>query len=447
MATYRYPNDFQSPVAGALSNLVSSIASLPGPEERALKQAQLEQIRTATALNQSKIADAQREAAVGGNLAGVFRRVLTPVEETRPTPDTVGPMPEVPVDKRFAQALPDLVGSLPPAQLGQFGALARALAANAPGTTDPTVTRAMLGAGDSYNSTPVGAGQERERKYDAEADKNLRFERAQKYATDRATQAQMAIAERQAVSDERKGRLVYDPKSPTGISWHAPGTSAHGLPGVPPQASQSLATKAEGQLDAMKIFESNLLDFENLAKDNPNSMGFTGDMVRMGSGVASQAGAAASALGLDIAPYIQRGREALAQSGIKVPDATAASQLDTYGVLIPRLAAKAFGESTGAGFSNQDAARYAKAFGESPIANLQNLQARISVVKQMLANDTAVYQSRANKGPSGLGTNVTTPLMPTAPAPAAAPAPVAQPKPVQKWGRDSATGKPVPVGP
>ena len=90
MATYRYPNDFQSPVAGALSNLVSSIASLPGPEERALKQAQLEQIRTATALNQSKIADAQREAAVGGNLAGVFRRVLTPVEETRPTPDTVG---------------------------------------------------------------------------------------------------------------------------------------------------------------------------------------------------------------------------------------------------------------------------------------------------------------------------------------------------------------------
>jgi len=447
VTSYRIPNTYQNPIAGALSNMMSAIASMPGPEERALKQAQLDQIQSTAALNRQKIADANREAAAGGQIADVWKRVLTPVEQPRTGDVPVGPLPEVPVDQRFQQALPDLVRALPPAQFKDLGSLALAIGANTPGTSDQLLTRAGLGDKVAYNSTPIGAAQERDRKMEVEDNKNIRFDKSQRYAADRQAQAAQYAADRQATSAENRPQLFADPNSPTGISIWAPGSGAHLKPGVPPQAASSLATKATGQLDAMKIFESNLADFENLAEKNPNSMGITGDMARMGSGVASQVGSAASALGIDITPVIQKGRQALTAAGIQVPDATAASQLDTYGVLIPRLAAKAFGESTGAGFSNQDAARYAKAFGESPIANIQDLRARIGVVKQMLANDVAVLGARAG-GNAGQGIGTT--LM--APPPAAAPTPSAPPittgaQPVVKYGRDPSTGRPIRLGP
>lgn len=450
MATYRYPNDFQSPIAGALSNLVSSIASMPGPEERALKQAQLQQIQANTDLARSKIADSQREAAFGGNLAGVFRKALTPVEEARPTPDSVGPMPEVPADVRIAKALPDLAGSLPPAQIGQLGGLMLALTANAPGTTDQAVTRAGLGDKVAYNSTPIGAGQERDRKIEQEDRKDVRAQNSAKYAADRAATAQEAIAARAETAAANRPQLFADPNSPTGISIWAPGSGAHMKPGVPPQAATSLQTGAAKQLDALQIFDQNLTDFQNLAAQNQNSMGIAGDTARVLSGVTSQAGALASNFGINLQPVIDKAKAQLAQAGIQVPDATAASQLDTYGKLVPRLAAKAFGESTGAGFSNQDAARYAAAFGESPIANLQDLNARASVVRKMLANDIAVMGARAgNSAPKGLGTTVTAPMAaPATPGagPTSAPAVVPSQSKVQKWGRDS-TGRPIPLGP
>ena len=427
MATYRIPNTYQTPIASALGNLMGAFASLPSPEERALKAAQVEQAQSTAALNRQKITDAQREAAdtaaFGGKLAGAFRKAFTPVEDVRPTPEFVGPIPEVPPDIRARNAAIDLAGSLPEKQIGHLPALFLSLFANAPRTTQGVVERSQIGAGKPYSSTQTAVDNELNRKMEVEDNRNIRFDKSQRYAADRAAQAQMAIAERQADAAERTGRLVYSPDSPTGIAWHAPGTSAHGLPGVPPQAANSLQNKAAERTDALNVFEQNLADFENLAVTHPNAMGFSGDVARIGSGLMSQGQSLAQNFGVDLAPLIAKGQSALAGTGLSLPSTSlAASQLDTYGTLIPRLAAKAFGESTGAGFSNKDAERYAKAFGESPIANVQDLQARIASVRQMLKTDMAIYGNRAgNKASPGLGSTVTNTFQPPA-APAATPA-------------------------
>ena len=139
MATYRIPNTYQTPIASALGNLMGAFAALPSPEERALKAAQVEQAQSTAALNRQKIMDAQREAAdtaaFGGKLAGAFRKAFTPVEDTRPSPEFVGPIPEVPPDIRARNAAIDLAGSLPAKQVGQLPGLFLSLFANAPGTT------------------------------------------------------------------------------------------------------------------------------------------------------------------------------------------------------------------------------------------------------------------------------------------------------------------------
>ena len=45
MASYRIPNTYQTPIASALGNLMGAFASLPSPEERALRAAQGENAR------------------------------------------------------------------------------------------------------------------------------------------------------------------------------------------------------------------------------------------------------------------------------------------------------------------------------------------------------------------------------------------------------------------
>lgn len=440
MTSYRIPNSYQTPIGSALGNLMTAFASMPSPEDRALKAAQLDQIQSTAALNRQKLVDSQREAQMAGEygnkISGVINKIFSPPpEQPRPTPDSVGPMPAVPADEHVRSNLGALAGAIDPKQVGHLPELFLSMFGNAPGTSQGAVERSQIGAGKPYASTQTAVDAERERKYQADMDRNMRAEKSANYAAARQAETQDRI-------DQRQGRLVADPKSPTGISWFAPGNAIHGMPGVPPQASTSLQNKAAERTDSLNVFEQNLTDFENLAINNPTALGFAGDAARVGAGLVAQGQSMGQNLGIDLSPMIAKAQSALGPAGAALPAlAEKASQLDTYGTLIPRLAAKAFGESTGSGFSNKDAERYAKAFGESPIASVSDLKARIQSVRQMLATDMAIYGNRAGaKASPGLGSSVTNTF---APQPAAPAAPAA-PAPVQKWGRD-ANGRPVRV--
>ena len=426
MATYRIPNTYQTPIASALGNLMGAFASLPSPEERALKQAQVQNLQSQAALNQQKMADAAREAQYGGKITDVFRKVFTPVEDVRPNADFVGPIPEVPPDERVRRALPDLAGTLPPNQIGQLGDTMLALFANAPGTSNEAVTRAGIGAKVPYNSTQLGAEAERDRKIQLEDRKDQRAQQTALAVADRAAATQDRI-------DARQGKQVIGEDG--NAYWYAPGMPYHGLRAPFAQQSGPLATdavKARGQLDALNSFRQKGADFLGLARSAPDALGAAGTLRTVVSGAAEQAKALGSSLGLESVPgLVDQAQNFLRQQGVTVADPAVASKIAVYIHQLPYDAAAALAGQQGRSVTDNDVKRFARLLGETPITNLADLEARWQVINQMIDDEVARTQPRLNMRPTqpgtlaqpGLGSSVTNTFQqPAAAAPAAAPA-------------------------
>jgi len=445
MSSYRIPNTYQTPIASALGNLFTAFSSIPTAEDVALKQAKYDDLTSSAALNRSRVEESQRKAATGGNLAGVFREVLRPTEQDRTGDVPVGPMPAVPVDEKLRAALPSLVGSLPPEQIGDLGGLVLALGANA-GASPQTVTNAGLGAKVPYNSTQLGAEAERDRKIQLEDRKDQRAQQSARYAADRSATTQDRI-------DARQGRKIVGDDG--NAYWFAPGMPYHGMRAEFSQQSGPLVTdavKARGQLSSLDRFRQKGQDLLGLARADSSALGAAGSLRTMVAGAAEQAKALGQSFGMENAPaLVGQAQEFLRQNGITVADPTVASKLAVYLETLPFDAAEALAGQTGRSVTNEDVKRFQRVVGSTPITNLADLEARWEILSKMIDEEVARIQPRLNTRPPqpgslaqpGLGANVQQ-AFPSA-APAQATAPGATPK-VQRWGRD-ASGKPVPLGP
>lgn len=410
MTSYRIPNSYQTPIGSALGNLFTAFSSIPTAEDVALKQAKYDDLTSSAALNRSRVEESQRKAATGGNLAGVFREVLRPTEQDRTGDVPVGPMPAVPVDEKLRAALPSLVGSLPPEQIGDLGGLVLALGANA-GASPQTVTNAGLGAKVPYNSTQLGAEAERDRKIQLEDRKDQRAQQSARYAADRAATAQEAIA----------GRQAHQVIGPDGKAYWYVGTE--GLAGKEaPFAQQSgpLATdavKARGQLDALNSFRQKGVDFLNLARSEPSALGAAGSLRTIVSGAAEQAKALGQSLGFESTPQlVGQVQDFLKQQGVAVADPAVASKIAVYLHQMPYDAAAALAGQQGRSVTDNDVKRFARLLGETPISNLADWEARWQAINKIIDDETARVEPRLNMrpaqpgvltpGPTGLGANV-----------------------------------------
>ena len=453
MTSYRIPNSYQTPIGSALGNLMTAFASMPSPEERALKAAQLDQIQSTAALNRQKLVDsqgeAQRAAAYGGNIAGVINKIFSPPpEQPRATPDSIGPMPAVPADEHVRSNLGALAGAVDPKQVGALPELFLSMFANAPGTSQGTVERSQIGAGKPYASTQTAVDNELARKVDVEMNKNQRAENAARYAADRQATTQDRI-------DARQGKQVIGADG--NAYWHAPGMPYHGLRAPFAQQSGPLATdavKARGQLDALDSFKAELGNFMGEVASDPSAVGAAGTVRTIISGLTEQAKAMGQTFGVDTATGINAVQDALRRQGITVADPGKAAKIAVYINTLPFKAAQALAAQTGRDLSDRDVKRFEGVIGASPITNEADLRARVEVITRMIDDEVARVSPRLNMRPpqpgslapigvgngvSGLGATIPQTFGQPA-APAAAP----QAAPVQKWGRD-ANGRPVPV--
>jgi len=419
VTSYRIPNSYQTPIGSALGNLMTAFASMPSPEDRAYKAAQLENVQSQAALNRQKLVDsqgeAQRAAAYGGNIAGVINKIFSPPpEQPRATPDSVGPMPAVPADEHVRSNLGALAGAVDPKQVGQLPELFLSMFANAPGTTQGTVERSQIGAGKPYASTQTAVDAERERKYQADMDRNIRAEKAANYAAARQAETQDRI-------DARQGKQVIGADG--NAYWFAPGMPYHGQQ-APFAAQSGPSNQAAAKLDAASALLKTFNDLETTADANPQAMGAAGSIATGLRGVGAQANSIAGIFGQDLAPVVAPLIAEATKRGFNMPQtADAAAQLQSLSSIVPAMTARALGETTGQS-SRADESRYAAAFGTGPLSNAADLKARLAQLRRVFQHDIEVWQARAgNKAPAGIGNAVTNTFSPAPAAPAAAVAP------------------------
>jgi len=417
VTSYRIPNSYQTPIGSALGNLMTAFASMPSPEDRAFKQAQLQNVQSQAALNQQKIADSQREAQYGGKITDVFRKAFTPVEDARPNAEFVGPIPEVAPDERVRRALPDLAGTLPPAQIGQLGETMMAMFANAPGTSQGAVERSQIGAGKPYASTQTAVDAERERKYQSDMDRNMRAENAAQYAADRQARGIEAAA----------SKTPYKVLGPGGVPVYAFGReNLEGRQAPFDQQSGPLvsdAVKAQTQISELDSLEKLGNAFLAEAKANPHALGAAGWLNRAVSGGTEQAKAFGDQFGVDTTTGIKAVQDYMAAKGVSVADPGVASKLDVYAALIPYKGASALAQQQGRSATNEDVKRFQALFGTGAIANYADLEARWGIVQKIINDERARAQPRLRPGMGGAVTNTFSP-QPAAPAAAPGMAPV-----------------------
>jgi len=164
-----FQDQYATPIGHGIGALMSALMSGPSQDERDLHAAAAEHYRATTAKTNAEIGEIGRKARVPGQVQDLFAQAYGPLQKTgaempRPTPEFVGPMPEggETRESRVQAALPQLAAAAFSAgSPSSIGGLFRAFAGGAPGldTESPILTNAMLGAGDSYNSTPMGSLQ------------------------------------------------------------------------------------------------------------------------------------------------------------------------------------------------------------------------------------------------------------------------------------------------
>lgn len=169
----------QTAIGVGLSNLAEIFANRPSPLEAEKRQAEVDYLRSRTAVNQAELRAAQSVLAAQQTLPRIFADAYGSIgsEAARPHPTTVGPMPAVTADEAVRAALPRLAGTaagMGTQGLSQLGELFQVMVANAPGSSDDAVIRAQAGTGGTIgvNDAVSLAGQDRVAARNAQLDLN-----------------------------------------------------------------------------------------------------------------------------------------------------------------------------------------------------------------------------------------------------------------------------------
>lgn len=451
-----------SPLGDAAKNLLGVFMAMPGPDERAKAESERIYREALTGKAQQDVSDAQRKAGASKRLGELFAEAYGPAKmQAPPAEDFVGPMPPMSRDQQVRTTLPRLAETITDAgSVGQLGEVFRVMAANADGTTDPMVSRAMLGAGGGMSSTPMGFAQDQQRQRDTA-----------KMATDRAAETQDRIDARNLVPVMENGQWVYRRKvDAVGSGAPAPQTAQQtprnyiqpdGRRGFTHDGLTDAVSKAPiaqgsqiftGQVQSPDVGgltkpvqtdlqrgEVALADFNTIldetlkvAQTDPALFGTVGNVRRLGQGAVGQVDALSSLMGMDqfdsVAVDLQRAGVAPQFFDPNLND------VDRLATLAAYKAASTLAAQEGKGLSNQDFHYFRQIVGD-PTAWLSSQQSFVSGLNKLKTVANGMAQNRrAAFGPQTQSG--------AAPAPAAAPAAGGS---VMKWTRD-ANGRPVPAG-
>jgi hypothetical protein len=216
-----------SPLSAALGNLAKAMLSGPTAEEMDLRAAQAEQARAGASKATAEAELATRKLGAAKGIADTVAGMYGPLKEApRPTPETVGPMPQMSRDQQIATMMPQLFENA--ASLGEIdkiGGISLAATANAPGVTDPTVVRSLVGSGKTLGKDEAVSlpGQEtiRQGNFDAALKQATTVENIQQAGLDRRHNT---AAARYVVSQNPDGTYSYQPVS-AGLPAPTPGMS------------------------------------------------------------------------------------------------------------------------------------------------------------------------------------------------------------------------------
>jgi hypothetical protein len=224
-----------SPLSAALGNLAKAMLSGPTTEEMDLRAAQAEQARAGASKATAEAELATRKLGAAKGIADTVAGMYGPLKEApRPTPETVGPMPQMSRDQQIATMMPQLFENT--AALGdiaKIGDIALAATANAPGATDPTVVRSLVGSGKTLGKDEAVSlpGQETIRQGNFAHAVNL--ENIEQGGANARNAADIAAAnERARMTDDRSLVQVMTPNGPQWVLKR----DAVGMPPVPPPA-------------------------------------------------------------------------------------------------------------------------------------------------------------------------------------------------------------------
>lgn len=224
-----------SPLSAALGNLAKAMITGPTPEEVDLRAAQAEQARSGARKAAAEAELATRKIGAARTLADTVAGMYGPLREAaRPTPEAVGPMPQMTRDQQISAAMPALFENA--AMLGEIdkvGNIGLAATANAPGVSDAARVGALVGAGkvlgkDDAVSLP---GQDAIRQGNFGHAVNL--ENIEQGGANARNAADIAAANSRAqMTDDR---ALVQVMTPNGPQWMLK-RDAVGMPPVPPPA-------------------------------------------------------------------------------------------------------------------------------------------------------------------------------------------------------------------
>lgn len=186
---------------------------------------------------------------------------------------------------------------------------------------------------------------------------------------------------------------------------------------------------------ALGDFRATMDALRDVAGKDPSLFGTVGNVRRIGQGVAGQADAVSSLLGVQ---QFGKVSEELASAGVAPkffdPNLTDVEKLASLAAF---QAAKVLADQEGKGLSNQDFDRFREIVGDpaSWLSTQQNFMAGLNRIDSLATSMAENRRKILQQGMAGV------PIVPTPGSGAEAGAP----KPVQRWGRD-ANGRPVPLG-
>lgn len=158
----RIKNEFHyaQPMGRAFATIADAIMSGPSRWEREAMEARTGLYGAQRDYYDAQASQLRSQMEAPQTLAEALRTIYTPggvsADLTMPD-DGQNPYSVDPANRVYA-AMPDIAQALARAgRISDMGSVLRAVIANAPEVSDAMVSRAMLGAGDSYGSTPVGA--------------------------------------------------------------------------------------------------------------------------------------------------------------------------------------------------------------------------------------------------------------------------------------------------
>lgn len=447
---YGYRPGFQpqSPLAAAASNLLGVVGSLPTPQERAMQAAraqgalaQADAARSTAALNHQKTLAAQAALAAPGELAGIARNILTPMEQARPEPEFTGPMPMRSREQAVEANWPAILQASAAINPNNIGTVARGFLATVPGLTDTSIIdRGMLAAGDNYGSTIGGTREKLVADAQQEQWKTLNTPHNISPGGVLASVAKPFIAGASPTESQVKAKILQgmtpDEQKATMLKKGIRIQNADGSiieVGGTGDLQKSTTGNLEKNQFALQDFQDTLATLRDIGSADPTIFGTTGNMRRLWQGISEQGKNLAHLVG---DPDTVNQRVAAMQRGLQAMGINAnllGTELDpnlfnieTMASLAAYQAAGALANQEGRSVSDKDVKHFRQIIGDpaawtsSQAAFLAGLQRLDQTVNQRMT------RGQQRLAPQGSAAAVQ-PGAPYAP-PAAAPAPAAAPK-------------------